>query len=112
MNKFSHENGIGFLVIIIPTKESVFSPLIEGNETLQASDKIDRLISNERSVSSIVMRYFDEHGIEYIDLLPSLQEAAYTEQIYPANFGGHTNKNGYRIIVETVSGWLVEPTGD
>jgi lysophospholipase L1-like esterase len=112
MNALANENRIAFLVVIIPTKESVFADLIEGNKTLQASEKIDRLLSSERKVNETATKYFAEHGIEYIDLLPSLQEAAYTEQIYPANFGGHTNKNGYRAIAETIHTWLVEPTGD
>jgi hypothetical protein len=28
------------------------------------------------------------------------------EQIYPNNFGGHENKNGYRIIAETIKKYL------
>ena len=103
MNILAREKGMGFLVVIIPTKESVFSSLIEGNETLPASEKIDRLIQSERSVNEAVKRYFTEHGIDYIDVLPELQEASYSEQIYPANFGGHSTKNGYRIIAETIN---------
>ena len=108
MNMLARENGAGFLVVIIPTKESVFSELIEGNNKLLASDKIDSLIANERSVNSVVIQYFDEHGIDYIDVLPALWEGAATEQIYPTNFGGHPNRNGYRIIAETVKSKIKE----
>lgn len=112
MNVLASENGVAFLVVIIPTKESVYAGLIEGNEALPASEKIDRLISSERKVNEIVKQYFSERGIEYIDVLPALREGAYKEQIYPANFGGHTNKNGYRIIAETINAGLKQPTGD
>jgi len=112
MNTLAGENDIAFLVVIIPTKESVFADLIEGNESLAVSEKIDRLISNERKVNKRVRKYFAEYGIEYIDVLPALQEGALKEQIYPANFGGHTNENGYRIIAETINSWLKQPAGD
>jgi lysophospholipase L1-like esterase len=95
-----------FLVVIIPTKESVYARYIEGNKSLPASEKIDRLIANEREVNAEVKRYFNEHGIAYVDVLDALREKAGSEQLYPANFGGHTNGNGYRIIAETVNSWL------
>jgi lysophospholipase L1-like esterase len=112
MNTLARENGKGFLVVIIPTKESVFADFIEGNDALGAGDKIDRLISSERKFNAIVAKYFTEHGIDYIDVLGPLREGAYTEQIYPGNFGGHTNKNGYRIIAEAVNARLKDMPQD
>ncbi len=112
MNTIAKESGIGFLVVIIPTKESVFAGLIEGNESLAASEKIDRLISNEREVNKTAKRYFADHGIEYVDALPALQKGSLNEQIYPSNFGGHANKNGYRIIAETVNEKLKDLSQD
>ena len=49
MNELAQKNDIEFIVLIIPTKESVFARYIEGNKTLPASDKIDYLIENERT---------------------------------------------------------------
>lgn len=106
MNMLLEGTGMKFLVVIIPTKESVYARYIEGNKSLPASEKIDRLIANEREVNAEVKRYFDEHGIAYVDVLDALAERAGSEQLYPANFGGHTNGNGYRIIAETVNSWL------
>lgn len=108
MNKLAGRNGTRFLVVIIPTKESVFSDYIEGRRDLDASDSIDELIKNERQVNKIVKTYFDEHGIEYIDVLDSLKSEAGSEQLYPNNFGGHSNKNGYGIIAEAVRHYLEE----
>jgi lysophospholipase L1-like esterase len=106
MNELARKNGIEFLVVIIPTKETVFAEYIEGNKALPASDKIDYLIENERQADTAVKSYFDEHGIHYVDALPPLSQSAVTEQIYPNNFGGHENKNGYRIIAETIKKYL------
>ena len=106
MNEIARKNDIEFIVLIIPTKESVFADFIEGNKALPASSKIDYLIENERKVDKEVKRYFDEHGIEYIDALGPLAGAAGREQIYPNNFGGHENKNGYRIIADSIKRYL------
>ena len=106
MNKLARKNGIEFIVVIIPTKESVFARYIEGNKALPASDKIDYLIENERQADKAVKSYFDKHGIHYVDALGPLSRSAATEQIYPNNFGGHENKSGYRIIAETIKKYL------
>lgn len=106
MNELARKNNIVFIVVIIPTKESVFAEYIEGNKALPASDKIDYLIENERQADKAVKSYFDEHGIHYVDTLDPLSRSAGAEQIYPNNFGGHENKNGYRIIAETIKKYL------
>ncbi|MEW6144781.1 MAG: hypothetical protein AB1598_07145 [Thermodesulfobacteriota bacterium] len=106
MNRLARKNGIEFIVVIIPTKESVFARYIEGNKSLPASDRIDYLIVNERRVDSEVRKYFDEHGIRYVDALGPLGVSAGTEQIYPNNFGGHENRNGYRIIAESLKSYM------
>lgn len=112
MNKLAEENGVRFLVVILPTKESVFGEFIEGNAALQYSGEIDRLLLNERQVSAEVESYFDEHGIPYLDLLGPLREAALREQVYPNNYSGHFNRNGNRIIAESISRRLESRDGE
>ena len=109
MNELAEENGVRFLVVILPTKESVFGEFIEGNTALQYSGEIDRLLLNERRVSAEAESYFDEHGIPYLDLLGPLREAALREQIYPNNYSGHFNRNGNRVIAESIKRRLDEP---
>lgn len=106
MNELAEKNDTRFIVVIIPTKEMVFSSYIEGNTDLLASEKIDRLIRSEREVDRITRDYFTEHGIEYIDVLEPLQAKTDKEQLYPNNYGGHTNENGYRIIAESIKNVL------
>jgi lysophospholipase L1-like esterase len=106
MNELARENNIEFIVLIIPTKESVFARYIEGNKALPSSDRIDYLIENERQADSAVRKYFDEHGIRYVDAVGPLSGSAGVEQMYPNNFGGHENGNGYRIMAEAVKRYL------
>lgn len=106
MNQLAKEKVIDFLVVIIPTKESVFSEFILTSDELSNSEKLKRLIENEDVVNKVVKAYFKDHGIAYVDVLEKLREAAGREQIYPNNFGGHSNKNGYRIIANSINQYL------
>lgn len=106
MNELARRNNVEFIVVIIPTKESVFARYIEGNKALPASDRLDYLLRNEREADGEVRKYFDEHGIRYVDMLGPLSVSAATEQIYPNNFGGHENKNGYGVIAGTIKEYL------
>jgi hypothetical protein len=108
MNELAAKNGLGFLVVIIPTKESVYGEFIEGNRGLQYSDKIDRLLENERRVNKMVQSYFKEHNIPYLDLLGPLGNAAKHEHLYPNNYSGHFNDNGNRVIAESIKQYLDE----
>ncbi len=106
MNQLTHENKINFLVVIIPTKEAVFSEFISESHELADINKLDKVIQNEEVVNKLIQTYFTDHGIPYVDVLEPLRNAAESEQIYPNNFGGHSNKNGYRIIAETINQYL------
>ena len=106
MNELARENNVEFVVVIIPTKESVFARYIEGNKSLPASEKIDYLLENEREADIEVRKYFDEHGIRYVDALGSLSLSADTVQIYPNNFSGHENGTGYSVIAGAIKEYL------
>lgn len=106
MNKLAQEKETDFLIVIIPTKETVFSDFILDNDELANSSKLNSLIQSEEVVNKLVKAYFTDHNIPYVDMLESLQNAAGEEQIYPNNFGGHSNKNGYRIIAESINQYL------
>ncbi len=86
MNDLSKKRNVDFLVILIPTKESVFSEFIEHHSELPSSIMIDKLISNEREVNQLVKGYFKDHSIEFIDVLDPLRNAAGSIQLYPNNF--------------------------
>ena len=103
MNELAEMNGIEFLVVIIPTKESVLSEFIEANSGLPNSRQIEQLIESEKEINEIVKTYFMENGIAYIDVLEPLQSAVKNEQLYPNNYSSHPNKNGNRVIAETIN---------
>ncbi len=106
MNELAERNNVRFLVVLIPTKESVFADFIEGNSRLESSEKIDRLIEAERQINNIAKSYFKEHDISYLDVLNPLKEAVHNEQLYPNNYSSHPNKNGNRIMAGSIAQWM------
>lgn len=103
MNELAKENETDFLVVIMPTKETVYSEFIARDSELSKSSNLSALIQSEEVINKIVKRYFTDNNIAFVDVQDSLKNAAGSEQIYPNNFGGHSNKNGYRIIAETIN---------
>ena len=73
---------------------------------MSENSKLNNLIQNEEVVLKLAQRYFGDHGIPYVEVLEPLRNAAGTEQVYPNNFGGHSNKNGYQIIAESINKYL------
>ena len=106
MNMLCLEKAIDFLVVLIPTQESVYSEYIENNTELENSGIINQLLINERAINKTVKTYFDEHTIAYIDILEPLRSAVGQKSIYPQNINGHPNKEGYGIIAESIQNYL------
>jgi lysophospholipase L1-like esterase len=106
MNAYSVEHDIHLVIALIPTKTSVYARYIENDLAVEHADAFNKLLANERRINSVVKAYFEEHSLSYIDLLPQLQANTSQGQLYPGNYDGHPNRNGYRVIAETVARYL------
>ena len=69
MHELAAARNIRFLVVVIPTKETVFHELWQ---TPSASYR--KLIENEKHFRKITREFFERAGIEHLDALPALQE--------------------------------------
>jgi lysophospholipase L1-like esterase len=108
MHQTCAENGIQFAVVLIPTKETVFAEHLEQRPGLPQGEVIDRLLADERAVRAEVTASLQQAGIPYIDTLPALR-AAVGQQLYARTAQDmHPNKNGYRVIAQTVAEHLHE----
>lgn len=110
MKTYCLEQAIHLLVVLIPTKESVYARYLENDPAFERIAAIKSLLLNERTVTAKIKAFFEHHGIAYINLLPQLQEQVARFQLYPGNFDGHPNQNGYRIIAESVERYLRQLT--
>lgn len=105
MKKSCEQKKIRFIVLLIPTKESVFAGYIENKTELKNSTVINELIVKERRVNELIKAEFNKQGVSFIESLGPLSKGAGEKQIYPY-FDGHPNGNGYRIIAETVAKFI------
>jgi lysophospholipase L1-like esterase len=90
---------IRLIVLLIPTKEGVFAPVM----TTTARPTYRQLIDMEAQDRGDISNFLEGAKIEYVDALPVLQQAILQNvQIYPANMDGHPNAQGYARIAALV----------
>jgi lysophospholipase L1-like esterase len=108
MNAYCLERGVRFLTALIPTKETVYARFLENDPLLENASAIRSLLTNERTINATVKDFFEERKIAYVDIMPGMQQQASRMPLYPGNYDGHPNKNGNRVIAETVARYLRE----
>jgi hypothetical protein len=109
MNLACRKGGCAFSVVIIPTKETVFAKYLQSDPQLNLKDAVNAVISNEQVATAALEQFLDGAGIPYVVTLPALRERV-TERLYyrgPADM--HPGPNGYRVIGESVAGFLRQP---
>ena len=103
INEICQQNHIQFMVVVIPTKEMVFSEYLEHNSKVPLDDVIDKLIVSERSARSQMFEFLTQNNIPYVDTLPALEKSV-GQGLYARTAGDmHPGKNGYRVIGEAVA---------
>jgi len=111
MNEICQQNHVQFLVVVIPTKEMVFSDYLEHNSKVPLDDVIDRLLVNERLAREQTFKFMTDTNIAHVDALPALKRSV-AQGLYARSAGDmHPNKNGYRVIAEAVAEALKQGGG-
>ncbi|MCK5507324.1 MAG: hypothetical protein KAI50_02250 [Desulfobacterales bacterium] len=106
MNDICRQNNTQFVVVIIPTKETVFAEFLEHNSMVHLGPVIDELILNERIATNELIDFFYSSGIHYIETLPALRRAVDKELYTRSHRDMHPGKNGYRAIAEAVAEYI------
>ena len=95
------EAGVSFAVVLIPTKETVFSALADDQD---AHGRLAGLVANEARVRRQLCESLEQLGITHIDALGHLQDCfRRTNQPYPVTRDGHPNADGHRAIARAAA---------
>jgi hypothetical protein len=108
MNRLCRQKNVQFLVVVIPTKEMVFSDYLEHNSRLPLSDVFDNLIADERLARQQTFKFLTDSGIPYVDSLPALKGSVEHELYARTAADMHPSKNGYAVIAKVVSEVLMK----
>jgi hypothetical protein len=98
--------GTGFLVVLIPTKESVFWPRLAAP---RAHAHLPELVADEAALRSRLTERLVRAGVDVIDVLSALRQAPV--QPYLTSADGHPSPAGHVVIAEQVAGWVADARG-
>ena len=83
----AERGGSKFLVLLVPTKEEVYLPLLD---------------EQPPPATAPFAAHFDATGLPYLDLTPDFQARAREGERLFFEVDGHPNAAGYRLIAEVV----------
>jgi lysophospholipase L1-like esterase len=102
MKELAATRNIQFIVLLIPTKETVFRKL-----WLNSSMSYRSLTENEERFWRLTKDFLEQNGIEYLDALPVLQGQLTTGiQPYQVSHDGHPNEYGHKAIAKLVAAYI------
>lgn len=99
MQDLAVRDEVHFVVLLIPTKEFVFS--VQAGQI--ESSHYQRLVSNEAQFWEMTRTFLQKNNIEYIDPIPSLKaDLVAGNQPYKITHDGHPNARGHQTIATVV----------
>jgi hypothetical protein len=105
MDETARRHGVDLLVLLIPTKVSVFAERAREFGAPQL-ESIERLASNEATLRRRITDALDARGIAWVSALDALRARQREERIYPRSIDGHPDAAGHRVIGEVVASRL------
>lgn len=98
MNERLRAEDIAFIVLFIPTKETVYAELVD-ESGLAFSKEYANLVEAEEALWREIQAFLTEHDIPYVNMLPKLRRVfEQGQQPYFPSDEGHPNSVGQRAI--------------
>jgi hypothetical protein len=93
--------GVGFLVMVIPSKRTVYAQLMDRHGSATAADR--RYVDLEARVTSLIIEFLAKEGIAYEYPLPALRVALEASNgLYPASDAHHPTSAGYLVMASSM----------
>jgi hypothetical protein len=106
MNALCREHNAQLVVVVIPTKETVFADYLRKAPDLHLRPVIDDLIENEKAATAKLTAFLNAQGIPHIETLGALRRDVANELYTRSDRDMHPGKNGYRVIGDEVARYL------
>jgi hypothetical protein len=104
--RVSEERQATAVVLLIPTKETVYAPLVHARDRA-LTPQYARLVQMEAEVRERLLALCADVGIAAVDPLPALRQAIGLGRCpYPADRDGHMTAIGYDVIAVAVEAAL------
>lgn len=104
MHQLCTQRNINFVVVVMPTKAMVYSNYIDYR--LDKYGLIKKQIEYESKVTNEVTNHFKYNGINYVEVLPFMQNRIGAHMLYTASVDGHPNRWGYDVIAQAIAEYL------
>jgi hypothetical protein len=107
MKKQADANHFELLVLLIPTKERVFSAVLD-HYNLDPSESMQWLLEQESRLNEQVQTFLSQHNIPFLDAEPALKRILMEgKQPYFVDADGHLNAIGHHAIARQVHEFLL-----
>jgi hypothetical protein len=108
MRTVAEKESMRLIVALIPTKERVYGKLLERAGYRDKYSRVADALDQEDAARAALVGVLRDHDIEFVDLLPALEAEIENRDLFPRT-DPHLNKDGYRVIAETINRYLSRP---
>jgi hypothetical protein len=108
MRSVTERQGIRFIVVVIPTKERVYSELLRRAGYPAKYPRLAEAFVQEDVARAAIIELLHEQNIEVLDLLSPLEAQVRNRDLYQLA-DPHPNREGYRVIAEKIDRYLNLP---
>ncbi len=107
MRDDTNEKEAEFVIVIIPTKEYVYSQYFN-KEGIEIGEYLNDIIEKEKNVIEETKSFCLENNLPFIDVTEHMSLAlSQGQKIYPESLDGHPLPEGYKRIAEAINNELL-----
>ena len=106
MNALCREHNAQLVVVVIPTKETVFAEYLRKDPNLHLRPVIDDLVENEKAATAKLTAFLASQSIPQIETLAALRRGVSNQLYTRSDRDMHPGRNGYKVIGDEVARFL------